>query len=700
MTDSIIGRKIGKYEIVENLGRGGMAQVYKGYQESLDRYVAIKLMHSFLVTEEDFLFRFKREARAMASLNHPNIVRVYDFDVYGEDTYYLVMEYVSGGSLKAKLEQLARDDQRLSMARSVQIAQEVADALAYAHSRGMVHRDIKPANIMLNERGKAVLTDFGIVKMLGGQSMAYTATGALVGTPAYMSPEQALGKPGDERCDLYSLGVLLFQMVTGQLPFAADTPLAVVMKHVNDPTPSPVTFNPEVPYGLQEIILKAMAKDPDERYQKAEEVATDLRAVDLSAGPTPPETVAPTTTVVSATRPTDSETAVSEQTSPAATAVTTEATEADTAAAAEATPTLPDRKGFPWLWAGAGLVVLLLIGGIVGGINWARGNAVQPTVPMVVAAATDAEAETTSAPATATTEPTSTPEPQETVDVVATAIAQTREAQPTQTAMATPTSTSRPTETPTPDATRQFLANCVEDVELVVAYTYQNRRFRSAPVSASFPMNWVLKNSGTCPWPADLVWTYQDGNTFGYDDGPIPLGTDAQVAAEEEVTLTTTFIAPGNTGTFESTWQLANSDGEPFGPPLTFEISAYVPATDTPRPTDTPAVTPTATAEITELDWIYVVQQCEYIGTEWRCQVEITPYGGGGGPYTVWVFDQPSGQPKEYRGPGPYYHWAKSRRCAAYNHEVKVQDDATGNSFSDQMYIEPDSHFEGGCTEQ
>ncbi len=285
MTDSLIGQTLGKYTIKEKIGRGGMAEVYKAYQENLDRYVAVKVMHSFLIDfeEENFLRRFSREAKTMASLNHPNIVRVYDFDSFGPRSHYLVMDYVSGGSLKERLEALAVAGKRMPLAQSIKIITQVADALAYAHGRDMVHRDIKPANILLDKNEEPYLADFGIVKMVGGQTIGYTATGALIGTPAYMSPEQALGQPGDKRSDLYSLGIMLFQMVTGKLPFNADTPLAVAMKHVSEPVPLPIKFNPDVPQMLQAIILKALAKEPNDRFQSAREMVAALRRVDLSA---------------------------------------------------------------------------------------------------------------------------------------------------------------------------------------------------------------------------------------------------------------------------------------------------------------------------------------------------------------------------------------------------------------------------------
>lgn len=701
MTDSLIGQTIGKYKIIKALGRGGMAEVYQAYQENLDRIVAIKIMHAFLATEQDFLKRFQREAKAMAALRHPNIVSIHDFDVYGNNVYYLVMEYVGGGSLKARLQELSERQERLPLAHSVKIALELTNALAYAHSRGMVHRDIKPANIMLDESGRAILTDFGIVKLMGGQSMQYTATGALIGTPAYMSPEQALGQAGDERCDLYSLGVLLFQMTTGQLPYAADTPLAVVMKHVNDPTPLPVSFNPEVPTSLQEIILKAMAKDPDDRYQTADEMAEGLRNVDLTGAavkvaPTPPETtVAATPDDVTATLP--EKTAVL-STAASTTAVMDAVTDTDEQTAEAMEPTvvqapLSGKKRVRWLVAGAVLLLLIAAAGWL--VLADREPEPEPTAAVIAAVPTETE------PPPPTNTPTNAPK------VTATKLAGTA---PTNTAVAaagvvdvaantstdtpTPTATPSPTpsNTPTPDATATFLAECVTAVELVEAHPYQNNPYNSAPVSTSFTMYWTLRNSGACPWAADLLWQYHAGELFGYDKTPIPVGVP--LAADEEVTLTANFVAPNQAGAYEATWQLVSQDGQPFAEPLTFEIRTYIPATATPRPTNTPEVIPT---EETALNWYWDVSGCEYVGDEWRCALNIVPYGGGGGPYTVWVFDQD--QPAEYRGPGPFTHFIKARRCAPYIHNIKIQDDATGNSFNVDIYIDPNSYFTGGCVQ-
>jgi tRNA A-37 threonylcarbamoyl transferase component Bud32 len=707
MSDTLTGRTIGKYQILEKLGRGGMAEVYKAYQENLDRFVAIKLMHAFLASEQDFLQRFKREARAMAAMNHANIVGVYDFDVYETDTYFLVMEYIAGGTLKQRIEELAEKQEGMPLEKSIQIGYQVADALNYAHNRGMVHRDVKPANIMLGENDKALLTDFGIVKMMGGQTMAYTVTGALIGTPSYMSPEQAMGQPGDKRVDIYALGVLLFQMTTGQLPYTADTPLAVIMKHVNEPTPEPVQFNPEVPQGLQDVVLKAMAKNADERYQTAGEMARDLRTLSRSSAGAA-AVLAGTTAVIpqiESTQPVQEETeqqTAASMTAASATAMMGDSPQNSTPAfqgiplpqkSATTPPPIPtEKKRSPWLYVGIVLLALILIGGIAALFNMFGEND----------DGTEAVVVTTEEP---TETPTDTPEPDDTPDTQATisaAILLTEESRPTEEAMekATATPTKKPTATPSPtiDPTMAFLESCTFDVTLENTYTYQNENFDAAPTGKSFPVNWVLTNSGTCPWPDTLVWVYEDGEEFGYEEDPIPVGG---LAPGEQTTITTDFTAPTRTGSYESSWQLIDSDsGEVLGSPIEFTLKTYVEATATPRPTNTPITPPTteATATVEQpLDLIYVIQSCEYIGSEYRCRVQITPYGGGGGPYTVFVFD--ADQPAEYRDPFPIYHFAKARRCATYNQEVKAIDDATGTSISKQIYIDPDNYISGGCVE-
>ena len=272
--DPMIGRTIGKYRIVEHLGRGGMAEVYKAYQPNLDRYVAIKMMHAFLADEKEFLNRFEREAKVVATLRHPNIVQVYDFDVES-GVYYMVMEFISGETLKSRMQDLETHGQWVSLDDATRVILSVGSALKYAHERGMVHRDVKPANVMITLEGQVILTDFGIAKIVSASNL--TASGAMVGTPSYMAPEQGMGQPGDERSDIYSLGVMLYQLVLGRLPYDADTPLAVVLKHINEPLPLPKALKPDISDDLNRVILKSLAKDPHDRYQKVADLSADLR---------------------------------------------------------------------------------------------------------------------------------------------------------------------------------------------------------------------------------------------------------------------------------------------------------------------------------------------------------------------------------------------------------------------------------------
>ncbi|MCP4415227.1 MAG: protein kinase [Chloroflexi bacterium] len=686
MSDTLSGKKIGKYVIKEKLGSGGMAEVYKGYQENLDRFVAIKMMHAFLISDQDFLNRFQREARAMASLNHPNIVSVYDFDVYGDNSYYLVMEYVRGGTLKEHLEALARSEERMPLTNVVKMVAEIADALAYAHRREMVHRDIKPANIMLNEETeRAVLTDFGIVKLLGNQAMAYTATGALIGTPAYMSPEQALGKSGDHRVDIYSLGVMLFQMVTGILPFDADTPLAVVMQHVNTPTPLPDSIIPDVPWGLQDVILKAMAKAPEDRFESAGTFAAALRSVDLSGTVSKSAVVAPPPKAVSKDAPQKTEVIIPES---------------KTAVSPPSSPAEQAKKRPAWLIPVIGVVVLAAIATVLA-LSGVFGGTVTTPTPTITAVAEIID--TLESTQTNTLLPTNTEAP----DAAATNFAQlildlTVAARPTETPTPSKTPISTATTTATVDATSEFLLNCETGIELV-----SNARsgFLSNAVTTqfSFTAAWVLQNSGTCPWPADLQWEYVEGETFDYDGDPVPL--DELVAPGNEITLTAPFVGPEDPGTYESTWQLIDTDGKVYGDPVTFEFRAFLPTTSTPIPTATPDVTPTAEAAggDGQVSWTpNIINACEYIGDDWRCQLTIQPYIDGSnqtGEYTVFVFDLPGGQATTYRGTGPFYHFVISRRCAAYNQSIRIVDDLTATELTAPIYVDPDNYFSGGCTE-
>jgi serine/threonine protein kinase/tetratricopeptide (TPR) repeat protein len=269
MAKDLAGTTLGKYQVMERLGRGGMADVYRAYQPGLDRYVAIKVMHGHLTEDPSFITRFKREAHSVASLRHPNIVQVIDFDVQ-DDEYYMVMEYIQGQTLKALLQRQGA----LPVAQALDIAIRLADALAYAHSQGMIHRDIKPANILFSKDNTPILADFGIARLMDLSGL--TAGSAVVGTPAYISPEAGRGEKVDERADIYGLGIVLYEMLTGKVPYDADTPYAVILKHINDPLPLPRQFVESLPESVERIVLKALAKNKEDRFQTAAEFKTAL----------------------------------------------------------------------------------------------------------------------------------------------------------------------------------------------------------------------------------------------------------------------------------------------------------------------------------------------------------------------------------------------------------------------------------------
>jgi serine/threonine protein kinase len=270
-----IGRTLsGRYKIEALLGQGGMSAVYKATDPNLKRVVAVKLIHPHLSSDPTFVLRFESEASAVASLRHSNIVQVYDFN-NDNGVYYMVLEFIPGETLQDRLKRLNDTGRKLPVEDALKFAMNISDAMGYAHQRGMVHRDIKPANIMLDVHGQAILMDFGIVKILGGDS--HTSTGAVVGTARYMSPEIIRGEVADHRSDIYSLGVTLYEMLSGRPPFVADSAMTLMMMHLNDPIPNVRDFRADVPPELTNILEKSLAKDRANRYQSAAEMSADLR---------------------------------------------------------------------------------------------------------------------------------------------------------------------------------------------------------------------------------------------------------------------------------------------------------------------------------------------------------------------------------------------------------------------------------------
>jgi serine/threonine protein kinase len=266
---NLIGQSLGRYHILEQLGEGGMAIVYKAYDTRLETDVAIKVIRTENILPsvmERALKRFEREAKALARLTHPNIVKVTDYGEY-EGKPYLVMPYFPGGTLKEKI------GKQIPWREALQILLPIAEALGYAHSQNMVHRDVKPSNILLTQSGQPMLTDFGIAKILDlEETQDLTGTNAAIGTPEYMAPEQATAKSVDHRADIYSFGIVLYEMLIGRKPYTADTPMAILIMHAHDPLPSPKKYVPDLPVEVERILLKALAKKPEDRYQSMGEM--------------------------------------------------------------------------------------------------------------------------------------------------------------------------------------------------------------------------------------------------------------------------------------------------------------------------------------------------------------------------------------------------------------------------------------------
>lgn len=261
-----------RYEVVERLGVGGMAEVYLARDRRLGRDVALKVLLAKYASDPQFVERFRREASAAASLNHPNIVQIYDRGA-AEGTYYIAMEYLPGRTLK----ELIREHAPLSPSHIISITAQILEALRFAHRRNVIHRDIKPQNIIVDDEGHVKVTDFGIAR--AGAASTMTEVGSILGTAHYLSPEQAQGETTTAASDLYSLGVVMYEMATGRLPFEGDNPVAIAMQHVHEPPLPPTQLNPGLPVGLERIILRALAKDPRDRYGSADEFLADLERV-------------------------------------------------------------------------------------------------------------------------------------------------------------------------------------------------------------------------------------------------------------------------------------------------------------------------------------------------------------------------------------------------------------------------------------
>jgi serine/threonine-protein kinase len=359
-----------RYELQREVAQGGMAAVYLARDQLLSRSVALKALFPEYAREPSFVERFRREAQSAAGLNHPNVVAIYD---WGQEagTYFIVMEYVEGRSLR----DLIRSEAPLDPDQAAAITAEIASALAFAHANGVVHRDVKPGNVLLTRAGTVKVTDFGIAR--AGASDGLTQTGSVMGTATYFSPEQAQGQPVDGRSDVYALGVVLYEMMTGVAPFTGDSPVAVAYKHVREAPVPPSQRNPDVPVDLERIILTALAKDADHRYQSADDMRTDLLRFRRGR----PLAAAPVTAIV-----TELPTAATAASAEAAYAATTATPRVDERGRYVGGPSYPARKK-----SRSALVTMLTLVGlaaIIGAILLAAiklgGSEAHVTVPDVV----------------------------------------------------------------------------------------------------------------------------------------------------------------------------------------------------------------------------------------------------------------------------------------------------------------------------
>src|SRR5262245_39783973 len=266
--EELLGKK---YKILSKIGSGGFGDVYLGEHLALRRKVAIKILHGTYSAQQDLVKRFQREARSAASLSHPNIIDIYDVGE-GEGLYYFVMKYIEGETLAQRMQHTP-----LTHPESVHIIRQVADALAYAHENDVVHRDIKPANVMLDAFNRALLMDFGVARVQFEGNL--TRTGTILGTPHYLPPEQPLGKPVDGRSDIYSLGIMFYEMLSGRLPFQDDNSISLIFKHINETPPQILTLVPELHPELSKILHRMIEKNPDNRFQHAGEIADALQGL-------------------------------------------------------------------------------------------------------------------------------------------------------------------------------------------------------------------------------------------------------------------------------------------------------------------------------------------------------------------------------------------------------------------------------------
>lgn len=546
-------KEIGRYAIKYEIGRGGMATVYCAHDPRFDRDVALKVLPREFMHDPTFRARFEREAHTIAALEHAAIVPVYD---YGEDEGqpYLVMRYMTGGSLRDRL-----DKGPLTFAETATILQRIGSALDHAHSKGIVHRDLKPGNILFDRYGDAFLTDFGIAKL--SEAGAALTGSTVIGTPAYLSPEQARGSSVDGRSDVYALGTILFEMLTGRTPYEAETPVGLAVKHVTEPVPRILEVKPDLPQETEPVIARAMAKDRDERFSTASELALTVGAIARGEKVSlPPVQRVPAGTPAGGRVP------------------SAQIPRVPTAYPLAEEGTRPARGVPRWAWFIGALAVVAVVGGgiVMSGVMGQPAEATaEPTLAPIVASAT------ATATATATVQPSDTPQPAPTDMPVPTNTPSPTPTVPTPTPI--PISTSVPTPTPISLATATHA--CAYDVELVeVQDPY---RFWYVNSSPSFGL--LVRNSGACAWPEGTTLVLVSENPLGWRESwPVE-----SAAVDQSVEVAIQLTAPASPQTLLIAWQLQGPDGQSIGSQVTrtLNIGARATATAASLPTQPPAPT-------------------------------------------------------------------------------------------------------------
>lgn len=593
-------RRLGKYEIVARLGRGGMAEVYRARHVSLDRDVAIKVLRASLASDSGLRERLEREARQLARLRHHNIVQVYDFEADAETgMWYMVMEHIDGPTLRDVLDYAATAGSPVPLSETLWVIREVLAALAYAHGQGMIHRDVKPANLILDPGAepRVVLADFGVAQMAAAGQPA-SARG-MVGTPAYSAPEQGLGEAGDERSDLYSVGVVLYELLTGHLPFDGETPMEIILKHVSAPVPSLAAERTDAPQALDAIVQRLLAKEPEERYASAQDAISDIEVVRGMLPPADQHWLAEAALY----RPVEEAEATRDTPDYLADPVM------DTPPIAEATPRQKPTRAS--LRPACLLLVLVLLAALVvlAALVLPPGGLLAPETPVVITAtlrSTVAPSQTaavtveTMAPAMAAPAQTTLPSPVPTST-------HERTAAPTAPATGTATNTALPSATPTPSASPTVTATLTTvpsqtwtpspvpptpTQEMVVAasplppaattdpcqYGYQiigQSRPDGEPVAANAPYEReiIVQNTGLCAWPRNSALVFVSGSSLNatppyvFLRGGLGVGESASILFRGR--------APEVNGRHAGWWALFTDTRMAIGAPFEISITVY-----------------------------------------------------------------------------------------------------------------------------